>query len=75
MGGQRRTREVHEYLFLRASPKENIILTYYTISAWWLHLLDGLEHYVIYPGEVSQILVMTNNITNLGYTYSNRKRG
>ena len=50
-------------------PKENLILTLYMINAWWLHLLDGLGHYFIHPGTVAQIMVMTNNITDLVYTY------
>ena len=43
------------------------------ISALWLRLLDGLEHYVILPGAVANILLMTNNIMDLGYTYSKRR--
>ena len=43
------------------------------LIAWWLHLLEGLGHYIIRPGSVSQIMVMTNNITNLGYTYDKRR--
>ena len=59
-------REGYYPLCLRALPKENLILKYYIISAWWLHLLDGLGNYVIYPGAVSHIMVMTNNTMNLG---------
>ena len=40
------------------------------LSAWLLHLLDGLGHYVILPGAIEQVLVTTKNITTLGYTYS-----
>ena len=40
------------------------------ISIWSLHLLDGLGHYFIRLGAVSHILVMTNNIMTLVYTYS-----
>ena len=39
------------------------------ISTWWLHLLDVLGHYVILPGAVAHIVVITNNIMKLGYTY------
>ena len=69
MGGHRRTREGDDSIFLRALPKENIILAHYMLSAWWLHLLDGLGPYGIRQGEVSKIMVMTNNIMTLGYTY------
>ena len=70
MGIQRRTREGYESLCLRAFPKENIILKHYMIIAWWLYLLDILGHYIILVGSAAQIMVMTNNITSLGYTYS-----
>ena len=40
------------------------------LSAWWLHFLDGLGYYVIRPGISEQVLVMTNNIMTLGYTYA-----
>ena len=71
MGRHRHTREGHESLCIRAFPKENIILTPYIIIAWYLHLLDGLGHYVILPGAIMQILMMTNNIMTLPCT---RKR-
>ena len=41
---------------------------HYMLSVWWLHLLYGLGHYIIHPGEVAQIMVSTNNIMTLGYT-------
>ena len=66
----RHTEEVDDYICLRAFPKENFILTHYMLSAWWLHLLDGLLHCVIRPGEVAQILVITNNTMTLGYIYA-----
>ena len=66
MGGHIRMREGHEYLCLSAFPKENNTLTHYTISAWWLYHLERLVYYV-------QFLVMTNNITTLGYTYNKRR--
>ena len=40
------------------------------ISAWCLHLMDGLGRYVIWPGEIEQVLVMTNNLMTLGYNYA-----
>ena len=33
--------------------------------------MGGLGHYFIRPGEVAHIMVVTNNIINLGYTYAN----
>ena len=52
-----------------AFPKENLTIAHYIIRARWLHLLDGLKHYIIHPGEIEQVLLMTNNIITLGYTY------
>ena len=69
MGRHRLTREGNAYLCIRAFPKENIILTQYKLRAWWLHLLDGLGHYVIRPGVFAPILMMASNIMTLGYTY------
>ena len=66
MSGHRRMREGHEFLYLRDYPKENIVLSHYMISAWWLHLMYGLEQCVIHPGTVAQIMVTTKNIMNLG---------
>ena len=73
MGWNRCTREGHDSLCLRDFPKENLTLTHYMIIARWLHSLDGILHYIKRPGEVAKILVMTNNITELGYTYANRR--
>ena len=70
MDGNRRTRERDDYLFLRDFSKDNLILVHYIISEWWLHLLEGLLHYVIHPGAIEQVLVITNNIITLGYTYT-----
>ena len=43
---------------------------HYMISAWWLHLLNGLGHYFIRLDTIEQVLVMTNNIMTLSHTYS-----
>ena len=43
---------------------------HYFLSVWWLHLLDGLGHYFIQPRAIGQLLVMTNNLTTFGYTYT-----
>ena len=51
---------------LTSFPKENLILMHYMLSAWWLHLMYGLGHYVIHPGAIEQVLVMTKNIMTLG---------
>ena len=69
MGEQRRTREVYASLCLRVFPKENLTLMHYILSAWWLQLLERLGKYVIQPGSFEHIMVMNNNIVNLGYTY------
>ena len=65
--------EGHDSPFLRAFPKDNFVLTHYMISGWWLHLLGGIGHYLIRPGAVAHIMVMTNNIINLCYTYDKRR--
>ena len=36
------------------------------LSARWLQLLEELGHYVILSGAIKQVLVITNNIMNLG---------
>ena len=43
---------------------------HYIISMWWLNLLNELGHYVIRLGEIEQMILMTNNIITLGYTYA-----
>ena len=70
--GRTQTHEVErdDYPCIRYFPKENLIIVHYIISAWWLHLLEGLLHYVIHPGAIEQVLVITNNIITLGYTYT-----
>ena len=73
MGGHKFIREVHESLCLRDFPKYNSILMHYMISTRWLHLVDGLGHYSICLGSVAYIMVMTNNIMTLGYTYAKRR--
>ena len=40
------------------------------LSAWWLHLMNVLRNYFICLGEIEQVMVMTNNIMTLGYTYA-----
>ena len=65
MGRNIRTREVHDSLCIRSSPKENLSLTHYMLSAWWLHILDRIGHYVIRPGAIVKILIMTNNTMTL----------
>ena len=39
------------------------------LSAWCLHLLDILGHYNTCPGAIVQIIMITNTIMTLGYTY------
>ena len=46
---------------------------HYMLSALWLHLIDGIGHYVIFPVEVAHILIMTKNIMTLGYNYSKHR--
>ena len=43
------------------------------LSAWWLHLMAGMVHYVIWPGEVEKVLFMTNKLMTFGYTYAKRR--
>ena len=45
-------REGHDSLCIRYSPKENLILTHYMLSAWWLHILDELVQYAIRPETI-----------------------
>ena len=71
MGINRRTREVHESLCIRAVTKENLIITHYILSVWCLHLLDRLGNYVIILEEIAQILMITNNIMILMWYQTN----
>ena len=47
MGRCRRKRWIYSHPCLEASPKENLTLTHYMLTAWWLKRLDGLGHYII----------------------------
>ena len=69
MDGHIRTRDVYDLLYLMDFHKENLTLTHYMLGAWWLYFLDGLVHYCIHTGSIKQVLVTTNNIMTLGYTY------
>ena len=40
---------------------------------WWLQLIDGLGHYVIRQRKIELVMVMTNNIITLGYTYEKHR--
>ena len=42
------TREVYGYQYLRTFPKQNLISTHCIISLWWLQIIYGLVHYVIF---------------------------
>ena len=55
---------------LEVFPKKYIILIYYILSAWWIHLLEKFGPYIIQPGEIEQVLLMTTNLMDLGYTYT-----
>ena len=73
MGRCRRKRWIYSHPCLEASPKENLILTHYMLTAWWIKCLDGLGNYIIFPGSMEQLLVMTTNLNTLGYTYATRR--
>ena len=72
-GRHGRKREGHDSLCIRDLPKENLILMQYIHIALWLHLLDELVHYVIHPGAIAQILMITNNVMTVGYTNAKRR--
>ena len=73
IGGHRQTRDEDNSLCLKTFSKENLIFTHYMISAWWLHIIYGLVHYVIRPRAIEQVMVITNNIMTLGFTYAKRR--
>ena len=52
MDEHRHMMEGDYFQHLRSFPKKNLILVHYMLSACWLHLQDGLVHYVIYPGAI-----------------------
>ena len=68
MGKKIWTREEYDTQHLRVPPKKNLILNHYMISAWWLNMMDGTEHYVIHPGAIENLLTMANNLITFGYT-------
>ena len=55
MNRHRCAREEHDSICIRSFPKYNIILMHYMMSAWCLHILDVLGHYIIRPGSFAQI--------------------
>ena len=65
---RRITRERGDPQHLRFFPNQNLVFMYYMISAWWFYLPVGLVHYVIQPGSVEQVIVMSNNLMAFGYT-------
>ena len=54
-------------------PKQNLIITYYIISLFWFHIMDGLVHYVIRPGVIEKVMVMENNLMTFGCTYTKHR--
>ena len=62
-------REIYGSVCLRALPKDTLTHIHYMLSAG-LHLMNGLGQYFIHPGAYAQIMVMTNNLVTLCYTYS-----
>ena len=73
MGGIRHKRKKTPPSCLETLPKENIILTQYIITARWLIFLDRIGHYIILPGKMDQLLVITINLNTPGYNYASRR--
>ena len=71
-GGRIWTKEGENPQHLRLLPEKNLILTHYMLRGWWFQLLDGLGNYVIWPGNIEQVLMMANNLINFGYTYTKK---
>ena len=67
MGRCRRKRDIDSPPWVEAFHKKNLILTHCMLTAWWLNILDGLGNYIILPGEMEQLLVMTIYLATLGY--------
>ena len=70
MGGCQHTREVYVHHWSKYLPKQYIVLTQYMLSLWWINFLTGLGQYLIQPGTVDQLMVMTTRLVDVGYTYS-----
>ena len=64
------TRLVVVYQCLKYFPKQNLILAHYMIRSWWIQLIVGLLHYAILPRSSEQVVVITNILMDLGYTYN-----
>ena len=63
-------REGYKPQKLRVYPNQNIIILHYILRLRWIHLLIGSGNYVIQPGAIEQILVMTTKLTTLSYSYN-----
>ena len=70
MGVFQRMREVDVSQRTKDLPEQHLILTQYILILWWMNFLTVLVHYLIQPWEVDQLMVMTNSLVDLGYTYS-----
>ena len=74
MGRHRLMREGDDSLCLISFHKKSLLNTYHMLVALWLHLLDGLGHYVSHPEAIEEVLMITSNkIMSLGYTYDKRR--
>ena len=59
MIGCRQNMEVDYSQCSKYFPKQDLSLTHYIVNSWWLHFLVGLVHYVIQPGAVDKVMVIT----------------
>ena len=70
MGGCQHTREVDVSHWPKYFPDKYLVLTHYMLSLWWTDFLTGLGQYLIQPGEVDQVMLMTTILVDIGYNYS-----
>ena len=70
MGGFQCTREVDVSQWPKYFPEQHLVLTHYMLSLWWMNFLTGLVHYLIQPGAVDQVMVMTTSLVDMSYTYT-----
>ena len=63
-------RGVDVSLWPKSFPEQHLVLTHYMLSLWWMNFLTGLVHYLIQPGAVDQVMVMTTSLVDMSYTYT-----
>ena len=73
MGRCQFKREGNNFQYPKDLPKQYLTLTHCVLSVWWMNLMAVLGNYVIRPGEVYKVMMMTTSYTDLGYNYDRQR--